>query len=184
MSARRLSPTWQIAGVVLGAALVALGGRIVWTLPGGLTPISMQTLALLIVAFAAGPLAATGAVVLYLTAAAVGLPVLANGASGVDVLLGVSGGYFIGFLLAPVVAVAVATGGKGAMRVVRVLTGGLLAHALILLAGVSWIVLRGHATRQAAIDTALLPFLLPALIKSVALALWVPLSERTGLVRA
>jgi biotin transport system substrate-specific component len=183
VSARRTSPALLIGGIVFGAALVALGGRIVWPLPGSLAPVSMQTLALLMVAFAAGPLAATGAVVLYLAAAAAGLPVLANGASGTAVLLGPSGGYFIGFLLAPTVAVLSSLGGRGAMRAVRVLIGALLAHGLILIAGVVWLVLRGHHQSQAAINLALVPFIVPALIKSGILAVWVPLSERTGLVK-
>ena len=183
MSARGSWPVLAV-GVVLGAALIAVGGRFVWPLPGGLAPISLQTLAVLVVAFAVGPLAGTGAVAVYLAAAAAGLPVLANGASGVAVLLGHGGGYFLGFLAAPTVATLVAGGGRGYGRALRVLLGGLAAHAVILVLGVLWLVLWHRQPSGAAIDLALLPFLVPALIKSALLALWVPLSARAGLAWA
>lgn len=183
MSARGSWPVLAV-GVVLGAALIAVGGRFVWPLPGGLAPISLQTLAVLVVAFAVGPLAGTGAVAVYLAAAAAGLPVLANGASGVAVLLGHGGGYFLGFLAAPAVATLVAGGGRGYGRALRVLLGGLAAHAVILVLGVLWLVLWHRQPSGAAIDLALLPFLVPALIKSALLALWVPLSARAGLAWA
>ncbi|OOR99701.1 biotin transporter BioY [Haemophilus paracuniculus] len=81
---------------LIGANLIALFAQISIPLP--LVPITGQTLALTVVGFALGRKAGTAAVLAYLAEGAIGLPVFANGASGLGVLFGASGGYLIGFV--------------------------------------------------------------------------------------
>ena len=83
--------------VIAALAQVALHLRFV--------PITGQTLGVLLVAATLGTGRGTGAVALYLAEGAVGLPVFAEGRSGIEYLLlrdplHVSGGYLWGFLLA------------------------------------------------------------------------------------
>lgn len=81
---------------LIGANLIALFAQISIPLP--YVPITGQTLALTVIGFALGRKAATAAVLCYLAEGIVGLPVFANGAAGLGVLLGPSGGYLLGFI--------------------------------------------------------------------------------------
>ena len=63
-------------------------------------PISGQSFAVLLVAAILGLKRGVGAVALYVLLGALGLPIFADGESGLDVLLGGSGGFLIGFIFA------------------------------------------------------------------------------------
>src|SRR3954470_12004276 len=81
-----------------GAALIALAAQISIALPFTPVPITGQTLAVLGTAAALGLWTGTAAAGLYALAGCVGLPVFADGASGLHVLTGASGGYIVGFI--------------------------------------------------------------------------------------
>lgn len=73
-------------------------------LPGPGVPITLQTLAIALTAMIIGPWRGAAAVVLYLVLGFAGLPVFAQGASGLGVLARPSGGYLVSF---PIYAVVV-----------------------------------------------------------------------------
>jgi len=66
-------------------------------------PISLQSLVVLLVCFFLGRMNGMLVILAYLILGAVGLPVFADGNAGVDVLMGKSGGYLFGFLLAVII---------------------------------------------------------------------------------
>lgn len=92
--ANRLVAFWL--KTFIGANLIAIFAQI--SVPMYPVPITGQTLALTVIGFAFGRKAATSAVLFYLFEGIIGLPVFANGASGLAVLLGPSGGYLYGFV--------------------------------------------------------------------------------------
>ncbi|MDR2464277.1 MAG: biotin transporter BioY [Holosporales bacterium] len=63
-------------------------------------PFTMQTLSVLFVASSLGARYGTIAILMYLVEGAIGIPVFAKLSSGLPVLLGPTGGYLIGFVLA------------------------------------------------------------------------------------
>ncbi len=93
-------PTYQTSGkILLAVAILSISAQLTYTLPLAQIPVTGQTLALLVCA-ALLPLRQTVAfVLLYLLLGAAGLPVFADGASGIEVFTGSSGGYLLGFLL-------------------------------------------------------------------------------------
>jgi len=91
-------------------ALIATA-QISLTLPFTVVPITGQTFGVLLVAMALGRLRAVAVVVLYLSEGLVGLPVFAGASGGAAVLLGPTGGYLLGFLLAAYVVGAFADRG-------------------------------------------------------------------------
>lgn len=126
---------------LLSRALMVLGGSVFIALAAQVsvpmvpTPMTLQTLAILIVGFAYG--ARMGAVTLlaYLAEGAAGLPVFANGLN-VVAFAGPTAGFLIGFVgLAWLAGLAADRGVKG---VVGLSLAGIAASALLYLPGVAW----------------------------------------------
>ncbi len=89
----------DIALVVAGALFTALLAQISINVPGSPVPITGQTLAVGLVGASLGMTRGAASLALY---AVLGLfmPFYADGASGIEVIWGASGGYIIGFIFA------------------------------------------------------------------------------------
>lgn len=87
-----------IIKVIFGSSLIALLAQV--SVPMIPVPITGQTLGITTVGFALGLRAGVASVLFYLIEGCLGLPVFANGASGVDKLFGATGGYLYGFVFA------------------------------------------------------------------------------------
>lgn len=84
--------------VVMSSLLIALCAQISLPLPFTPVPISMQTLAVMMVGAMLGSRKGTAAVILYLAESMIGLPVLAGGHVNPLALIGPRGGYLIGYV--------------------------------------------------------------------------------------
>lgn len=127
------TPTALLAGLVAVTA-VALAAQVEVAIPGTPVPQSLQTLAVVVAGGLLGARRGAGAMALYALVGAAGVPVFAGGASGVDRLVGPTGGFLAGFVAAA--ALAGAWGEReGYARFLPALAGMLLAHAVILAAG-------------------------------------------------
>ena len=137
-------------------------------------PMTMQTFVVLVLAIAYGPKLGflTGA--LYLLEGALGLPVFATGV-GAAYLLGPTGGYLFGFVIAmSVVGFLVSKGwGQTALSVMGVM---LIGEIIIFSLGVGW--LSGAVGFSKAISLGLTPFLLAEAFKVVLAVVTVPLVWR------
>ena len=91
----------HLALILAGTLLIALAAQVRFYLPDNPTiPVTGQTFAVLLAGGALGfrrGIASTG---LYLLLGAVGVPVFSDNRGGIEVVLGASGGYIIGFILA------------------------------------------------------------------------------------
>jgi biotin transport system substrate-specific component len=166
-----------------GAALIALG-VVVMTISAKVkvpfypVPVTLQTLALPLIAAAYGARLGTAAVVAYLLAGFVGLPVFTNtppASAGPFYFLGTTGGYLIAYPLAAwlIGSLAEADGGRSLPRLFGAM---LVADVLVLFAGFAWLAYAAQLTNgttglgaAAAWSGGIAPFLLADLIK-VALA--------------
>lgn len=81
---------------IIGSLFIALLAQV--SIPLQPVPITGQTLGVTIVGFALGKRAGVASVALYLLEGAIGLPVFANGSSGIAAFFGPTGGYLYGFL--------------------------------------------------------------------------------------
>ena len=153
----------QIILCLAGVIFIALFARIDIDLPGGI-PISGQSFAVLVTAFLLGRLWGTTAVILYVLAGTIGLPVFANGASGYEVLLSGSGGFIFGFIVA-----AFFTGWMGdkgwASSIPKSLLAMIIGTAIILFLGVGKLTI--DYDLQSALKWGFYPFLWGALIKII-----------------
>jgi biotin transport system substrate-specific component len=129
------SPRTRALSIVVAVGALALSAQFALPMPGTPVPLTLQPFVVVLAGLLLGPADAAAAMVLYLAAGAVGLPVFAPmGAPGLARLLGPTGGY----LLAYPVAAAVA-GWLGAGR------ASFMTRALAAVAGIAVIYLGGLA---------------------------------------
>jgi len=154
---------------VLGAAAIWAGAQV--TVPMEPVPMTLQTLAVLIVGGLGGPLAGAAAGALYLALGLAGAPIFADGgtAAGLTFLEMKSGGYIVAFAPAAALAGMAGIARRRRSRPLQLLGTMLAAHALILALGGAW--LAAHIGAPLAIEHGVTPFLLGALGKSLAAAL-------------
>src|SRR5215475_14383271 len=97
----RVSPRLRNAAlVVAGALLIYLCAQVVILLPGNPVPITLQTFGVLVVGGALGMRRGGLAAFLYLAVGLVGVPFFAEHKGGINVVLGATGGYLVGFVIA------------------------------------------------------------------------------------
>lgn len=164
----------RVLSVALGALLVALAAQVRIPLPFTPVPVTLQDLAVLAVGGLLGPALGTAALVTYLTAGLLGLPVFAGGGAGLAWLLGPTGGYLLAFPVAAFVMGALARRGGFVLAVAGALAGMVVIH----LGGMAQLaVLTGDPATAFALGS--LPFLPVSALKiGLAAALVVGLSSR------
>lgn len=173
-SAAAPSLPYQAAAVVAGVVAMAVASRFSIPLPSKLgVPITLQTYALFVLCGVFGGRLALGAVLAWLAIAALGAPVLADGAGGWRAVTGHTMGFLAGMAAAAWVC------GRGAER-----TGGWMALTALFLAGhaivlaVGWAGLASFMDPGPAFTVGILPFVPGAVVKSVAAALTVAAVKR------
>ncbi|MDZ4374046.1 MAG: biotin transporter BioY [Phenylobacterium sp.] len=170
-SAASHAPPVQAAIVVAG--VVAMWGASFVSIPIGPVPITLQTFAVCVLAGLFGGRLGLVIVLAWLTAAALGAPVLANGVGGWKAVTGHTAGFLAGMAAAAYLC------GEGARRVsgwlplTLVFLGG---HVMVLAAG--WAGLASFMSPGPAFQSGILPLLPGAAVKSLAAALTVRLVSR------
>ena len=124
--------------VVLFSAFVALTAQV--EIPLWPVPLTLQTLGVLFTGAVLGSRRGALALLLYLTEGALGLPVFAGGASGVGYMLGPTGGYLVGFVVAAGVVGWLAQRGWD-RRLVWAAVAMVIGNVIIYVCGVAWLAL-------------------------------------------
>jgi len=162
----------QAVLVVAGTLLLALSAKV--QVPFWPVPMTMQTFVVLLLGIAYGPRLGVITGALYLVEGALGLPVFAKGA-GVAYLMGPTGGYLFGFVLAMGVCGLLADRGWS-RTAVRMLAVMLVGEILIFAPGVLWL---GVAIgMEKAVTFGLTPFIAAEVFKIALAAVTVPLVWR------
>ncbi len=148
--------------ILFGSLLLAASARI--EVPMVPVPMTMQTLALLLIGAFYGTNLAFATVCTYLFEGALGLPVFSGGAGGALHLIGPTGGYLAAF---PFAAAFVGWSiERGFAQNIQALFGIMIvSHAIVFLGGVLW--LATFVGLNGAIAGGLTPFLLGSVVKSV-----------------
>lgn len=159
--------------VSTGCALLILCSKV--NIPLQPVPITLQTLALFLIAMTYGWRLATGTLAIYFTMGLMGLPVFSGMMSGPAVFVGATGGYLIGWLPALLVASWLAERGWG-KNPIGALLAQLLASVCIYVPGL--LVLGFYVGADKAIALGLMPFILGDSLKMVFVALGTPVFWR------
>ena len=147
--------------MLAGSAFIALSAQV--TVPMWPVPMTGQTFAVLLVGAAYGWRLGGATLLLYMGEGVIGIPVFAKAAFGPAVILGPTGGYIMGFVLAAAVVGYLAERGWD-RSVWRTALAMLAGNLVIYLFGLPWLAayLAGVGNEQplqAAITFGLVPFL-------------------------
>ena len=167
----------DMAYIALFAALMAVCS---WISIPATVPFTLQTFGVFLAVSVLGGRRGTLAVLVYLLLGMIGIPVFAGFQGGIGCLLGTTGGYIIGFLVAALAMWAMeAIFGKAKWVLpVSMLLGLLLCYAF----GTIWFLVlytqtKGAISVASVLSMCVIPFILPDLLK-IALALL--LTSRLG----
>ncbi|HQU70115.1 MAG TPA: biotin transporter BioY [Albidovulum sp.] len=136
----------QAALVAGGSLFIALAAQV--SVPMIPVPMTLQTLAVLLVGFAFGARLGVATLIAYLAEGAMGLPVFAQGLNGIA-FFGPTGGFLVGFVA--MAAIAGYAADRGVTSFAGTAATGLLASALLYIPGVAWAM---SLAKVAGIDTA------------------------------
>ena len=146
--------------IALGAALIdALSP---FTIPLGPIPITLQTLAIGLIASIYRPKEATLSVLIYLLLGAIGLPVFAGGHGGISSFYGPTAGFLFFFPHRALVTSSLA-GQKG--QPIRIFLANALGEVVLFIGGALGFMLITHQSLDLTVKLVVLPFVLPDLIK-------------------
>jgi biotin transport system substrate-specific component len=160
----------HLALVILFGALTALSAQIKWSLPGNPVPITGQVFMVLLAGALLGSRLGAASQLTYVAFGALGAPVFAAGSSGPAVLMGPTGGYILGFVLAAGVVGMIASRSDRSLNLALAMAAGVCA---IYACGAIWLATWSHFGRtlpwsQAlaqAVTLGVLPFVLPDCVK-------------------
>ena len=169
--ALRLAPA-----VVFGVCLLTLSARL--QVPFWPVPMTMQTLVVLLLGMAYGARLGAGTVLAYLLVGAIGMPVFAGTPErgiGLAYMLGPTGGFLLGFLIAAWLVGVLAERGWDRL-VPRCGAAMLIGTVVIIVTGLAWLVPALGPAR--AIEVGLVPFLMSSALKVALGAVSMPLIWR------
>ena len=172
---RALSMMSLIVLILAGSALLALSAQFAFRIPISPVPVTGQTLVVLMIGMAYGSRLGAATVLAYLVEGGMGLPVFANGTAGWPVLVGPTGGYLVGFVVAAFILGRLAERGMGRGPVstaIAMVIGTITIYAF----GVSW--LGQFIGFDKAVAGGVLPFLYGDALKLVVAAGLLPLAWR------
>jgi biotin transport system substrate-specific component len=162
----------HIALIVAGALFIALTANIAVPVPGSPVPLTGQTFSVLLVGGALGMRRGVLATSLYLVIGFF-LPVYAEQSSGIShlaslesgkLLLGATGGYLVGFVVASGVVGRLAELGWD-RRIAGAVGAMAIGNVIIYLFGIPWLMVAVEYDLPTAISKGLVPFVLTDLIK-------------------
>lgn len=164
--------------LVGGAALLtALLAQVAVPVAGSPVPITGQTLAVVLTAAALGPARGVAGQALYLLLGAVGLPFYSDASGGVEVVVGATGGYLLGFLPAALLIGLAAQQGHD-RRVTRALPLFVAGQLVIFAVGVPWLAVAADLSPAQALEAGFYPFIVGGLVKAAIAGMLLPAAWR------
>ena len=167
--------TWsQYTLVLAGVLLLTLSAKI--QIPLWPVPMTMQTYVILVIGMAYGTRLGLLTVAAYLAAGALGLPVFAGTPEkgiGVAYMLGPTGGYLVGFMVAVAICGKLTERGWD-RRLITSLAAMTIGHVVILLCGAVWLATLMGLERAVALGVT--PFLLATVVKTLLAAMTLPIA--------
>ncbi|HXK34317.1 MAG TPA: biotin transporter BioY [Dehalococcoidia bacterium] len=174
--------------VAAGSALVAISAQFSYRFSFSTVPVTGQTLAVMLVGALYGSRLGAATMVAYLAEGASGMPVFAGGTGGVGAIATASGGYIFGFIVAAYIVGWFAERGWDRSR--WIVLPMVLANAALYVPGVIWLhqqfaIVGTPISWSTAMDYGVWPFIAGDLAKIVSASLLLPagwaLADRFGL---
>ena len=166
----------DVVAVVLGSLLLTASAKL--QVPFWPVPMTMQSLVVLLLGMSCGLRLGTATVLLYLAEGAVGLPVFAGTPErgiGLAYMMGPTGGYLIGFVLAAAALGSLAE--RGCDRsLARIAAAMIAGHLILFVPGVLWLAVSLGFAKAVAVGAT--PFLAATALKTALGIALMPLAWR------
>ncbi len=159
--------------VVGGAALIALVAQVAFYLPFTPVPVTGLTFGVLVTGAAMGSVRGLLATLLYVAVGIAGAPVYAEGSYGIDVLLGVTGGYLVGSVVAAGLTGYLAEKAWD-RKVISAVPAMLLGELAIFVIGVGWLMVVLDVGLGQGLALGFTPFVIGEVVKLVAAGVLLP----------
>ncbi|MBG9455724.1 biotin synthase [Lysinibacillus sphaericus] len=173
------SSTYNYVLAAFGAAIIAVLAQV--TIPLPLIPITGQTLAVGLVVTILGTRLGTLSVLIYILLGAAGIPVFSGMSGGFAILVGPTGGYIVGFLVAAIIMGLYLD--KFGITIFQAITSNIIGMVVTLAFGTTWLKIVGDLTWTAAFMGGAAPFIIVGIVKAV-MAGWFGVIVRRRLERA
>lgn len=165
---------YRVAMVLLGALLVSIAAQV--SVPMYPVPMTLQTLAIMLVGLTYGARLAGTTLLTYLVLGIIGLPVFAGAAFGPATLLGPTGGYLLGFVISAFIMGWLVE--RGFSSGLGLFLAALSGTAILFVPGVLWLQWVTPLDVSGAFFAGAAPFLLGEVSKAALAALLI-----TGVLR-
>ena len=156
------SKATNIIVILLASWLIGVSAQFSIVLPFSPVPITGQTIIILLIGVLLGKARGTAAVGLYILQGAAGLPVFAGGKSGLLTLVGPTGGYLVGFLVA-VYVVGILSELRHNNSVIYTVLSLIIGNIIIYAFGLIWLV--RFVGEAQALSLGFFPFLVGDILK-------------------
>ena len=170
-----LRDTMLIAG---GVALTAVCAQV--TIPWQPVPFTLSTLSVMLCGLSLGVKRGVLSQLLYVLLGVAGVPVFAHGASGMQAIAGMTGGYILAYAVVAAVLGWMAQNGW-TKNVWKTAAAMAIGAAIVLSCGAAW--LSAFIGWQAAVKGGVVPFVIPEILKAVVVIMALPaawqLTKRT-----
>ena len=172
-----LNNTRNLVLCALCAALTCILAPISIPLAGGV-PISLATFTIMLSGvLLGGPLGAISQL-LYVLLGAVGLPVFAGWTGGIGIVLGMTGGYILGYILLAwltgLIYKPFSRSPKMAVRLSFMVLGMVVGTTALYVLGTAWFIFSTGMTLRASLAACVLPFIPGDVIKMIAVCVIAP----------
>lgn len=149
----------------IGTILLFLCSQV--SIPLKPVPISLQTVAVLVIGLTFSKAEALKSIGSYLALGALGVPVFANFSGGLAKLMGPTGGYLFGFFVAIWLMCALRER-IGRMGTKETIVVAFVGSSIVYACGLPW--LSTFIGWESAVKAGLMPFIIPGIVKSVLVA--------------
>lgn len=158
--------TKDLTKMALCLALLSVSSYIAFSLPFTPTRVTAQTMMVNVIALVLTPKQVFTTILLYLVMGGLGLPVFSGGTSGLAVLMSPSGGFLIAFLVAaPIMSLMKQRAPKNFISYFLITV--LIGMPILYVIGAWWMQIVTQMGWLAAVQAAVLPFIVGDLLKCV-----------------
>lgn len=128
----------QISLILTGTVFLAVMAQIAFPIPGSPVPFTGQTLGVLLLGTAYGAGLGFSTIAFYLLIGMAGAPIFSSGTSGIERIVGPTGGYLVGMLISSLVIGALA-GRKWDQKIKTVIPTMIIGNLVIFAIGLLWL---------------------------------------------
>ena len=179
----RATVSSQISLILTGTVFLAVMAQISIPIPGSPVPLTGQTLGVLLLGTAYGAGLGFSTIAFYLLMGMAGAPIFSSGTSGIERIVGPTGGYLVGMLISSLVLGALA-GRKWDQKIRTVIPTMIIGNSIIFAVGLFWLYQYTGQSWSWTLEKGFTPFIFGEILKiaiaSTALpAVWKYVSKRS-----